>query len=383
MTTATLEYRVYGVPIEAKAYGMNEDGTLTIKGIASTTNKDYANEIVSPEVIKSLAKQAVGLNLHLDHERKYRGGIGAIINAWEEDNNLWVEAKILSEWAPGIKERLDIGMNFGFSISGFPRKERVPEGLLIVDYDLKEITLTYMPMNWDTFGTVEYKSQNLVASNCLTGACNHMLNATSDGETMDKKDTNIEEEPVEPVEKDNTGLLTDEQLNQVRDVMNEYAAEFEPRILEQIEPKLDTIAENAANGAAEKVAERILAELKATKEVKSTEPEVIETEPVDGNVEDEEGESEEVKSEPGIKEPESAPASSEDKEDDEDEVEEKSIEEIVHNEIVKQMNDKNLSSKYDAFKEAEKSKSKSKQMEGKSFLNSPKRDQFGRNKRYL
>ena len=49
MTTATLEYRVYGLPIESKSYGMNDNGTLTIIGVASTTNKDYANEIVSPE----------------------------------------------------------------------------------------------------------------------------------------------------------------------------------------------------------------------------------------------------------------------------------------------------------------------------------------------
>ena len=32
MTTAVTEYRVYGLPIESKSYGMNDNGTLTIKG---------------------------------------------------------------------------------------------------------------------------------------------------------------------------------------------------------------------------------------------------------------------------------------------------------------------------------------------------------------
>ena len=124
MTTATLEYRVYGLPIESKSVDTNDDGTLTIVGVASTTNKDYANEIVSPEVLESLARQAVGINIYRDHNRKYDGGIGSTVDAWIQDNQLWIKAIILSEFAAGIKERLDIGMNFGFSISGFPKKQR-------------------------------------------------------------------------------------------------------------------------------------------------------------------------------------------------------------------------------------------------------------------
>ena len=211
MSTATAtSYRVYGLPLDAKSYEPNDDGTLTIIGVASTTNKDYANEIVSQEVLESLAKQAPGLNLFRDHNRHYEGGIGAIVEAWVQDNELWIKARVLKEYASGIKERLDIGMNFGFSISGFPRKQRTPDGILITDYDLKEITLTYIPMNWDTYGTVEYKSLNLVASNCLTGACYHAIH---DGENMEEKENKIEEVPEDPV-KDEKAIagFSDEQL---------------------------------------------------------------------------------------------------------------------------------------------------------------------------
>lgn len=397
MTTIATEYRVYGMPLETKSYDMNEDGTLTIIGIASTTNKDYANEIVSPEVLKSLAQQAVGINIYRDHNRHYEGGIGAVTRAWIEDNNLWVEGKILSEYAPGIKERLDIGMNFGFSISGFPKKQRTPEGLLIVDYDLKDITLTYIPMNWDTYGTVEYKSQNLIASNCLTGACYHAIN--NDGEIMENKDEKIEEVPEEPVEDkaiDDGAGLSDAQLSQVKDLMNEYGAEAEPRIIENLRAELEGIAKDIATDTATEVAEKIVAELKAATEVQETveEKEIPEEEEAtDETIETEVIETEEEivdeeKSEPGIAEPETDELeedkaeiieTSEDEKEDEEVIEEKSLEQIVHDEVIKALNSKSISSKYDKFKKE--SKKPVKELEEKSMP--IKRDQYGRNLDYI
>lgn len=397
MTTIATEYRVYGMPLETKSYDMNEDGTLTIIGIASTTNKDYANEIVSPEVLKSLAQQAVGINIYRDHNRHYEGGIGAVTRAWIEDNNLWVEGKILSEYAPGIKERLDIGMNFGFSISGFPKKQRTPEGLLIVDYDLKDITLTYIPMNWDTYGTVEYKSQNLIASNCLTGACYHAIN--NDGEIMENKDEKIEEVPEEPVEDkaiDDGAGLSDAQLSQVKDLMNEYGAEAEPRIIENLRAELEGIAKDIATDTATEVAEKIVAELKAATEVQETveEKEIPEEEEATDEtieteiIETEEEIVDEEKSEPGIAEPETGELeedkaeiieTSEDEKEDEEVIEEKSLEQIVHDEVIKALNSKSISSKYDKFKKE--SKKPVKELEEKSMP--IKRDQYGRNLDYI
>ena len=402
MTTDILEYRVYGQPLETKSYDMNEDGTLTIVGIASTTNKDYANEIVSPEVLKSLAEQAVGINIYRDHNRHYDGGIGAVINAWVDDkDNLWVEGKILSEYAAGIKERLDIGMNFGFSISGFPKKQRTPEGLLIVDYDLKDITLTYIPMNWDTYGTVEYKSQNLIASNCLTGACYHAIN--NDGEIMENKEDKIEKVPEEkPVEdkaiEDDGAGLSDAQLSQVKDLMNEYGAEFEPRIIDTLRNELEGIAKDIATDTATEVAEKIVAELKASMEAQEVVEEKEITDETDDEtlevVETEEEVVEEEKSEPAISEPENEEleveedkaeiveeSSEEKEEEDESEViDEKSLDEKIHDAVVKELNRKSITSKFDKFKK-ESTNKLTRKMEEKS---APiKRDQYGRNLDYI
>ncbi|WP_296882132.1 hypothetical protein [uncultured Methanobrevibacter sp.] len=387
MTTAVKEYRVYGLPIEAKSYDMNDDGTLTIVGVASTTNKDYANEIVSPEVLESLAKQAVGINIYRDHNRRYEGGIGAVIEAWVKDNQLWIKGTILSEYAPGIKERLDIGMNFGFSISGFPKKQRTPEGLLIVDYDLKDITLTYIPMNWDTYGTVEYKSQNLIASNCLTGACYHAIN--NEVETMEKKDNDkiedkLPEEPVEDKGINDDAGLSEAQLAQVKDLINESYNEFEGRIVEVIEPKLEPLANSAANKAAEEVGNRIISEFKASQELNEKdldeeeepveESEVIETETDPVSTEEEEVEVEVEKSEPGMSEP--TTGKPEDEEKDEEEIEEKSLDEKIHDEIVKQLNEKSNTSKFGKFQQ---SQSEPPVMEEKSV----KRDGYGRNLKFV
>ena len=396
MTTAVTEYRVYGLPIESKSYDMEDDGTLTIVGVASTTNKDYANEIVSPEVLESLAKQAVGINIYRDHNRHYDGGIGAVIEAWVKDNQLWIKGKILSEYAPGIKERLDIGMNFGFSISGFPKKQRVPEGLLIVDYDLKDITLTYIPMNWDTYGTVEYKSQNLIASNCLTGACYHAIN--NEVETMENKDNDkiedkLPEEPVEDKSINDDAGLSDAQLAQVKDMINESYNEFEGRIVEVIEPKLEPLAESAATKAAEDVANRILAEIKATQETNSNdsnlnekdlnedeedEEQVDETEVVESEVDETAAEKpdEEEKSEPGISEPTTGKPEEED-EDEDKKIEEKSLDEKIHDEIVKQLNEKSGASNFGKFKQSQT------EVTPKIEEKPAKRDVYGRNLNFV
>lgn len=396
MTTATLEYRVYGLPIESKSVDTNDDGTLTIVGVASTTNKDYANEIVSPEVLESLARQAVGINIYRDHNRKYDGGIGSTVDAWIQDNQLWIKAIILSEFAAGIKERLDIGMNFGFSISGFPKKQRTPEGLLIVDYDLKDITLTYIPVNWDTYGTVEYKSLNLIASNCLTGACYHAIN--NEVETMENKDNDkiedkLPEEPVEDKSINDDAGLSDAQLAQVKDMINESYNEFEGRIVEVIEPKLEPLAESAATKAAEDVANRILAEIKATQETNSNdsnlnekdlnedeedEEQVDETEVVESEVDETATEKpdEEEKSEPGISEPTTGKPEEED-EDEDKKIEEKSLDEKIHDEIVKQLNEKSGASNFGKFKQSQT------EVTPKIEEKPAKRDVFGRNLNFV
>lgn len=222
------KFRVYAPP-DVKSYGLNEDGTLTVTGIASTTNEDLDGEIVSPDALKSLAKQVIGLNLHLDHDHSYKGGIGAITDATLENSSLRITAVILPEFAEGILERLDLGMNFGFSIGGIPVIDSL-NSRVINDFILLEVSLTLLPANWDTFGTVEV-TKGLVESRCLTGACHYILKEKK-SDNMSKKDAN---NPIE---------VTDEIKQELVNIVNEAVYNLKPQILDEIRGEIGPVVQD-------------------------------------------------------------------------------------------------------------------------------------------
>ena len=283
MKTKLDEFRIYAPP-DVKSYGLNEDGTLTITGIASTTNEDLDGDIVSPNALESLAQQVIGLNLHLDHNHHYDGGIGVIKDAELENSSLRITAVILPEFAEGILERLSLGMNFGFSIGGIPVINSMNSNV-INDFILLEVSLTLLPANWDTFGTVETKG--LVESKCLTGACHYILKEKRSN-TMSKKDLN---EPIE---------VSDELRQEFVNIVNEAVYNLKPQIVEDIRGEV--------SGIIREVVTELLPELLPT-ETKEVEDEIIEESEdeieefdVAENIEEETDEVEEVTAEPPIEE---------------------------------------------------------------------------------
>ena len=281
MKTKLDEFRIYAPP-DVKSYGLNEDGTLTITGIASTTNEDLDGDIVSPNALESLAQQVIGLNLHLDHNHHYDGGIGVIKDAELENSSLRITAVILPEFAEGILERLSLGMNFGFSIGGIPVINSMNSNV-INDFILLEVSLTLLPANWDTFGTVETKG--LVESKCLTGACHYILKEKRSN-TMSKKDL---KEPIE---------VSDELRQEFVNIVNEAVYNLKPQLVEDIRGEV--------SGIIREVVTELLPELLPT-ETKEAEDEIIEEEcieefDVDENIEEETDAVEEVTAEPPIEE---------------------------------------------------------------------------------
>ena len=219
MATKLKKFRVYAPP-DVKSYGLNENGTLTITGIASTTNRDLDGDIVTPEALESLARQVVGLNLHLDHNHHYDGGIGVITDAELLESSLRITAVILPEYAKGIQERLELGMNFGFSIGGLPITSSMDHNQ-INDFLLLEMSLTLLPANWDTFGTVE--SKGIVKSKCLT----------ENEDLSDKMQS--KEKPLE---------ISEDIKQELVDIVNEAVYNLKPQILEELKGEISTIVEN-------------------------------------------------------------------------------------------------------------------------------------------
>ncbi|MDO5849303.1 MAG: hypothetical protein Q4P18_07195 [Methanobrevibacter sp.] len=158
---------------------LNEDGTLDIQGIASTSNVDLQKDIMLPSAIESMKRQLLnkGKNLHGDHQYGLNGVLGSITEVLDSnDNELHIGARILSKHAPEIKEMLDIGVQLGFSIGGKPTSFNRNDvgGLSVKDLNLYEISLTPFPANMDTLGTVTAKS-GIVEGTCFQGVCNEIL----------------------------------------------------------------------------------------------------------------------------------------------------------------------------------------------------------------
>ena len=225
-----MRFKLY-VPSDLnKSYGLNPDGTLTIEGVASTTNKDLQGDIVLQSAIDSMKHQLTTShkNLHGDHEYKlFDGIIGAIKEVVDsQDNLLKIKAIIRSKYASEVKEMLDIGINLGLSIGGrVTDYNPINDGWEIKDIDLFEISLTGMPANYDTFGTVTAsKNNDVVEAKCLAGACNLIRKKYMETNNMSEQKNNNPQN-------NNEDFITEEQCKSIcKNFMNEYIAEKQEEI---------------------------------------------------------------------------------------------------------------------------------------------------------
>ena len=117
---------------------------------------------------------------------------------------------------------LDIGVQLGLSIGGRIKDyDQTNDGWEIKDIDLFEISLTGMPANYDTFGTVTTaKNVDVVETKCLAGAC-HILRKNMEANKM----------PGENNSQNNEKYVTEEQVKSIcKDFMDEYLAENKEEI---------------------------------------------------------------------------------------------------------------------------------------------------------
>lgn len=229
-------FRVY-VPLtknNQQNYTLNDDGTLDIIGIASTTSQDLQKDIMLPSAINSMKKQLLtsNKNLHGDHEYGlFTGLLGSINKVLESDNDtLKIGARILSKYAPDIKEMLDIGVNLGLSIGGAPTEydRNRDGGWNVKNARLDEISLTSMPANMDTLGTVT-TAKGVVEGTCFAGVCNKIL---KNMETKNMTDNNTQ-----------SGAEPEEQYvtkNDLKIAMDELWSEKEQGLVEQLSKSMES-----------------------------------------------------------------------------------------------------------------------------------------------
>ena len=279
------EFKVYS-PLTSKSVdrfltkseGDGSDERIMLEGIASTTSRDLHDEIVSSAAIESMAEQAMVLNIHGDHWYDLQDVIGAIKESTVEDKQLKIKFLITKRHTPDIKDLLETGVRLGLSIGGYvtnyDEKNRI-----INEIELHEISLTAMPANWDTFGTV-VSSKGLVESNCLTGACYEIVKNIN-GENMTTKEMKTKEES-QPQE--DSGLTEEK----VIELINEYMAEKEETIVEEITGKVESQLETVVEAKVEEL-------IKDDEEDKPVEEETGETKAQEDEEEDEASTEEEDK----------------------------------------------------------------------------------------
>lgn len=279
------EFKVYS-PLTSKsvkefttkdADGENSDERILLEGIASTTSRDLHDEIVASTAIESMAEQAIALNIHANHWYDMEDVIGAIKDANVEDKQLKIKFLITKKYTPTVKDLLDTGVNLGLSIGGYvtnyDEKNRI-----INEIELHEISLTPMPANWDTFGTVT-TSKGLVESNCITGACHAIVKTLDGGNNMRTK------------EEESSGLTQDDVIA----LINEYMAEKEETIAQEITDKVESQIESIVEAKVEELTQEPTEEGE-TEETKATEEEEEEKPQEEETTSEEEEEDEKEKS---------------------------------------------------------------------------------------
>lgn len=223
----------------SKNYTENPDGTLTIEGVASTVNKDLQGDIILPSAIRSMKEQLLTTtkNLHGDHKYGLDGIYGAIKEVLDsDDTSLKIRADLLKAKSPQIKDMLDIGVNLGLSIGGKITEYTILEdhGWEIKDLKLMEISLTGMPANWDTYGTIQESEKSIVKAKCLAGAC-HVIRKEMIGEIMSNKEpTKNKEEPAEFTKDDAVDLFNELMANKQDEIVREIAAETVKQVTKEI-----------------------------------------------------------------------------------------------------------------------------------------------------
>lgn len=250
---------------------------ILLEGIASTTSRDLHDEIVAPAAIESMAEQAVekGLNIHADHWYYLEDVIGAIKEADVEDKQLKIKFLITKKHTPDIKDLLETGVRLGLSIGGYVTSYD-EKNQIINALELYEISLTAMPANWDTFGTVT-TSKGLVESNCVAGACYEIVKNLHGEKTMTKKDMKTKEESSQE------GLTEDDVISLINEYMAEKEETIAQEITEKVESQLDAIVEakvsellnedSSEEGETEEVDEETKATTEETEEEDETDEE--------------------------------------------------------------------------------------------------------------
>ena len=198
---------------------------LILEGVATTTGVDLEGDYMTRECIQSLKEQILPLNIHMSHKKETKDVVGSVTEIVETDEDtLKIRFVVLPSYRQFIEELLDYGVNLGLSIRGKAMDYvKTETGLKVNQIKLLEVSLTPLPANWETFGTVKKaKQSDTITSQCFNGACMQLVKSMS-----------TENESKEEKFDDSKDVSLGEQ--KVIDLINEAFSNFEERIIKYLE----------------------------------------------------------------------------------------------------------------------------------------------------
>ena len=144
---------------------------LTLTGVASSLSEDLVGESMTENALKSMKESAIGLPVFYDHMSFSDMAVGVIIDSYIEDDLFCIDFTVLPSQQKRIREYLDNGMPLSLSIGGhIPVGGYLAKENKINDINLLEVSLTFIPCNRDSLGSVRVKEDSIEAS-CIGGVC--------------------------------------------------------------------------------------------------------------------------------------------------------------------------------------------------------------------
>jgi hypothetical protein len=238
---------------------------LTLTGIASSLSEDLVGESMTENALKSMMGSAIGLPVFYDHMSYSDMAVGVITNSYIEDDLLYIDFNVLPSQQPQIREYLDNGMPLSLSIGGhIPAGGYLAKEDKINEINLLEISLTFIPCNRDSLGSVHVKENSIEAS-CIGGVCKSVLGQMEVNKMENNNNKMLDENQLKTFAKaivdevmakakaddnGNVGGESDDSnsepatIQDVKDMLAEFKAELEDSITEIVEEKVNELLDD-------------------------------------------------------------------------------------------------------------------------------------------
>ena len=235
---------------------------LTLTGVASSLSEDLVGESMTENALKSMKESAIGLPVFYDHMSFSDMAVGVIIDSYIEDDLFCIDFTVLPSQQKRIREYLDNGMPLSLSIGGhIPVGGYLAKENKINDINLLEVSLTFIPCNRDSLGSVRVKEDSIEAS-CIGGVCKSVLGQMEVNKMKNNNNIGLTEDTVKMFAKaiademslkakpDDNGDVGDDSnsepatIQDVKDMLAEFKAEIEDSISELVEEKVNEALDN-------------------------------------------------------------------------------------------------------------------------------------------